>query len=53
MNDVAQIIVALALLTLSSKSLIWAFRCPKDSANYKLPSIQIGSWKEKQGKQTP
>ena len=50
MNDAAQIIFALAFLTLASKSLIWAIRCPKDSANYKLPSIQIGSWKEtKQG----
>jgi hypothetical protein len=47
MNDVAQVILALAFLTLASKSLIWAIRCPKDSANYKLPSIQIGSWGEK------
>lgn len=46
MNDAAQVIFALAFLTLASKSLIWAVRCPKDSANYKLPSIQIGSWKE-------
>ncbi|KTE10067.1 hypothetical protein ATE71_12370 [Sphingopyxis sp. H115] len=46
MNDVAQVIFALAFLTLASKSLIWALRCPKDSANYKLPSIQIGSWRE-------
>jgi hypothetical protein len=48
MNDVAQVIFALAFLTLASKSLIWALRCPKDSANYKLPSIQIGSWREGQ-----
>lgn len=47
MNDAAQVIIALAFLTLASKSLIWAVRCPKDSANYKLPSIQIGAWKEK------
>jgi len=48
MNDAAQIICALALLMIASKSLIWAIRCPKDSANYKLPTIQIGSWREKQ-----
>lgn len=46
-NDAAQIIFALAFLTLASKSLIWAIRCPRDSANYKLPTIQIGSWREK------
>lgn len=49
MNDIAQIITALAFLTLASKGLVWAFRCPKDSANYRLPNIQIGPWKEKQG----
>jgi hypothetical protein len=46
MNDAAQIILSLAVLALASKSVIWAVRCPKNSANYKLPSIQIGSWKE-------
>ncbi len=47
MNDAAQIICSLALLMLASKSLIWAIRCPRDSSNYKLPNIQIGSWGEK------
>jgi len=39
MSNVAQVIFALAFL-------IWTIRCPRDSVNYKLPSIQIGSWKK-------
>ena len=46
MNDIAQIIFALAILAAASKGVIWAFRCPKDSPNYRLPNLQIGIWKE-------
>lgn len=47
-NDVAQVIVALAVFLVACRGMVWAFRCPSDSKNYKLPNIQIGLWKERQ-----
>lgn len=46
MNDTAQIIISVAIFAVAAKGVIWAFRCPKDSPNYKLPPVQIGLWKE-------
>lgn len=47
MDQLAQIIFATACLMASFKGIIWAFRCPKDSPNYKLPNLHMGIWREK------
>jgi hypothetical protein len=46
MNGTAQIILASAVLLASAKGVIWVFRCPKDSPNYKLPPLQLAFWRE-------
>jgi len=45
-SEPAQIIIAVAILMLSLKGIIWALRCPKDSPNYKLPPLRLIWWKE-------
>lgn len=46
MSELAQIIIAIAILMLPLKGLIWAFRCPKDSPNYKLYPVKLFWWHE-------
>lgn len=46
MSEAAQIILALACLMASLKGIIWAFRCPADSPNYRLPPLRLLWWRE-------
>jgi hypothetical protein len=46
MAEPAQIIMAIAILLASLKGIIWALRCPKDSPNYKLPTLNLSFWRE-------
>lgn len=41
MSETAQIILAMAALLISLKGIIWVIRCPKDSPNYRLPTLTL------------
>jgi hypothetical protein len=41
MTETAQIIVAIAILMVALKGIIWVIRCPKDSPNYRLPPVRL------------
>jgi len=41
MSETAQVIVAIAILMMALKGIIWVVRCPKDSPNYRLPPLRL------------
>lgn len=46
MDGTALIIAALGVPLATLPAIIWAVRCPRDSPNYKRPTIHLSWWRK-------